>query len=158
MSDLKLTLTERLALMCVRFLSWQRGLEGFMCLIGIMWSLGILASGNYFATGCGIPQVSFMSPDILAMIVMVSCGIGFIGMQFRSSYLRMQTSIITSIAWGLRAVMAAEAPNTPWQGVSLYGCFALAELCIYIRIYTGLDKRENQISKVQRGTGNVGRD
>jgi hypothetical protein len=146
-TDIKLTLIERVAVWGVRFLSWQRGLEGFMCILGISWAVGLLVSGDYIQTSCALPQSKFIPPSSIAVIMLISCTVGFLGMLHRSSYLRMQTSVIAFMAWGMRVVLAFEATVRPWHVIAMYTCFSLAELSIYVRILTGLDRRENQITK-----------
>jgi hypothetical protein len=148
----------RIALWSVRFLSWQRGLEGFMCLLGIAWGAGILFSGDYMQSGCAaVARPVFIAPESLAMVMLVNCIGGVIGMNLHSSYMRMQTSVISFIVWGLRAVLTTQTNPRPWHALLIFVCFACAELSIYVRIYAGLDKRENQITKrVLRGNSDVG--
>lgn len=143
-------LIESIALWGVRFLSWQRGLEGFMCIVGVAWSVGMLVSPDTLAQSFPSPERFAMSSQILACILLSSCLIGYVAMAQDVRFIRKQTSVFAFVCWGLRAVFVLKVHPHPWHIFAIYACFALAELSIYLRIHAGLDLRENQIGILNR--------
>ena len=125
----------------VRLLAWRNGLESFLSYIGVLWGLSVLAFphtwGATYSTNVAGWQVA---PPRLAWVLLLTGLLGALSLVMHWRYLRMQSSVVAFIAWGLMAVWSYQALPAPLiNDVAIYSAFAVAELAIYVRILAGLD-------------------
>lgn len=125
----------------IRMLAWRNGLEGFLSMVGLLWGASALAFPDYWALACaGGMQAWVLTPPYLGWVLIITGTSGILSLALKWRYLRMQSSVVAFIVWGLMAVWSFQIPAFPVaDDVAIYSAFATAELVIYVRILAGLD-------------------
>lgn len=138
---MKAEMKERVVLALVRVLAWRNGLEGFMSALAILWGISALSFPAYWSQSCaGGMRTWSITPGYLGWTLVLTGLIGVASLAGKWRYLRMQSSVVAFIVWGLMAVWSFQSPPVPVaDDVAVYSAFAVAELVIYVRILTGLD-------------------
>lgn len=131
----------RFALLAVRLLAWRNGLEGFTSLTGMAWGFAALAFPAYWSMPCaGSMHAWLLTPALLGWLLVGTGALGMASLFGQWRVLRMQTSVMAFMVWGLMAVWSYQVPTVPVaDDIAVYSAFAMAELMIYVRILVGLD-------------------
>ncbi len=134
----------------LRLLGWVNGLEGWLSLTALTFGLAMLLSPDWWDSAelSGWP----ITPLDIATVLFCTGLCGAMGLRIRWRWLRMQSSIIAFMAWGLLAVYDTIVlpHHAITQDAMLHAMLALGELAVYVRVLVGLDLRSNQLAGLVR--------
>lgn len=147
--DEKPSASLRMQVALLRVLSWSNGLEAWLSLMALCWSMSILFFPSFLLKAWRDDTAWPITPLHLCYVLAISGAAGMLGLRNHSRWLRMQTSVIGFMCWGLLAVYDVIVPPLPLaQACTIHSLFALAELSVYMRVLIGFDKRENQLERM----------
>lgn len=138
----------------IKLLGWSHGLEFWLTLLAGAWGASALAFPDWWNTLWSQAEGWPLSPRSIAMVLITSSVGGFVSLWRGWRWMRMQSSILAFVAWGMLAVYDVRIPPVSMtQSAVTHSLLSLAELCVYVRILIGLDQRGNQLGSIVRGAG-----
>lgn len=137
---MKLETKSRVILSAVRVLAWRNGLEAFLSVLALLWGISSLLAPPYLALTCAVNAgARNVAPAVIGYVLILTGGCGLIALVTRLRYVRMQSSVVAFIVWGLLAVWSYQEAVPVLNAAAIYSAFAVAELTVYVRILVGFD-------------------
>lgn len=133
--------TVRISFQAVRFLAWSNGLESFLSVLALAYVFGFWLFGPHPAFALAYPLAEQVSWVLLA-----TGSFGIIGLNAEWRPLRMGSSVMAFMAWGLLAAagLAGGADIMPRSSIFL-AALSLAELMVFVRLHLHIEDMRDTI-------------